>query len=107
MRSEEFKSSALSDFVIQQELGHSATGAVFKALYKGNNQIYALKKKVISDSQTRTTVLNEVNLLQQLNHENIVTCYGSFWDTNLNHLYIILEFCENGDLRGLINRFVD
>jgi serine/threonine protein kinase len=41
--------------------------------------------------------MNEVELLRNLNHRNIVKYVGSL--KSKTHLYIILEFMENGALR--------
>ena len=42
-------------------------------------------------------IMNEVELLRNLNHRNIVKYIGSL--KSKTHLYIILEFMENGALR--------
>jgi serine/threonine protein kinase len=49
--------------------------------------------------------MGEIELLKTLNHKNIVKYIGSF--KSRTHLYIILEFMENGALSAIIkpNRF--
>jgi hypothetical protein len=50
-------------------------------------------------------VMGEIELLKTLNHKNIVKYVGSF--KTRSHLYIILEYMENGALSSVIkpNRF--
>ncbi len=52
-------------------------------------------------------VMGEIDLLKTLNHRHIVKYIGSF--KTRSHLYIILEFMENGALSSVIkpNRFGD
>ena len=101
----DFSSARSSDFVIQSELGRNTVGVVLKAMHKSTGKIYALKKKIVTELETKKLLTNEVSLLQQLNHPNVIKCFGSFWDSDSSHLYIVLEYCDSGDLRGLINRY--
>ena len=48
-------------------------------------------------------IMNEVHLLSQLNHPNVVKCEGFFRDESRNSLFIILEYCKDGDLKALID----
>ena len=98
------QSAVLADFTIQSELGRNSGGVVFKAFFKKDKNIYVLKRKLIGESISHKDVQNEVKLLEQLKHKNVVKCYGSFWDEDTRALHIILEYCDGGDLRGLINR---
>jgi serine/threonine protein kinase len=45
-------------------------------------------------------IMGEVELLKNLNHRNIVKYVGSF--KTKSHLYIILEYMENGALSSVI-----
>lgn len=57
----------------------------------------------IQDSKLRFDCLQEVKLLQQLRHPNIINCMKSF--IICNNLYIVLELADGGDLCKLINYF--
>ena len=46
----------------------------------------------------------EVNLLRQLRHEYIVRYYDRIIDKAKSVLYIIMEYCENGDLASYIQK---
>jgi serine/threonine protein kinase len=59
----------------------------------------------ISAADNLAAVMGEIELLKTLNHKNIVKYIGSF--KSRTHLYIILEYMENGALSAIIkpNRF--
>ncbi len=50
----------------------------------------------------RKDIMNEVKLLLQLSHPNVIRCEGWFRDEIRNSLFIILEYCDGGDLYKLI-----
>ena len=43
-------------------------------------------------------LINEVNILRELKHENIVRYYDKILDKKNTTLYIIMEYCSGGDL---------
>ena len=47
------------------------------------------------------TIQNEVKILSNINSDFIVKYYNSFIEKN--NLYIIMEYCDNIDLRNFIN----
>jgi serine/threonine protein kinase len=49
-------------------------------------------------------MINEVNILRELRHENIVRCYEKIVEKEQTSLYIIMEHCEGGDLAQLIDK---
>lgn len=44
--------------------------------------------------------VTEISLMQYLNHENVVKMIDFVWDSD--NLYIILEYCNGGDLANFI-----
>lgn len=100
---ERFSTATLRDFVSQQVLYHSNAGSVIKAQYKYDEKWYVLKQRKVSELGHTKNILNEVQLLMQLNHPNVVRCFGHFWEDGRTSLYIVLEYCSGGDLMALIN----
>ena len=47
-------------------------------------------------------LVGEVNILRELNHTNIVKYYYRVIDRNAAKIYIVMEFCEGGDISTLI-----
>ena len=49
-------------------------------------------------------LVSEVNLLRELKHQHIVRYYDRIIDRSNTMLYIIMEFCEGGDVGSLIGK---
>lgn len=49
-------------------------------------------------------VVSEVNILRELRHPFIVRYYDRIIDKASTKIYIVMEFCEGGDLGNLIKR---
>jgi len=49
-------------------------------------------------------LINEVNILRELKHENIVRCFDKFVDKKNTSIYLVMELCKGGDLAQLITR---
>ncbi len=49
-------------------------------------------------------LINEVNILRELKHENIVRYYDKILDKKNTTLYIIMEYCSGGDLAQVIQK---
>lgn len=58
-----------------------------------------------SMSETEKQMLvSEVNLLRELKHPNIVRYYDRIIDRSKTTIYIVMEYCEGGDLATIISR---
>lgn len=100
---EKFASSSTRDFNLVEELFRGSTGSVWKAVFKYDKKVYVLKQNKLDGSRTRKHAMNEVELLLQLSHENCIKCHGHFFDESHNSVYIVLDYCEGGDLSRLID----
>lgn len=92
------------DFEILQILGKGSYGLVAKVRSKKNKKIYALKQIDLSKINTqkeKDLCQQEIILLQQLNHSNINKYYKSIINENI--INTIMEFMNNGDLKGFID----
>lgn len=88
----------LSDFHVLEELFRSAAGAVFKVRRKKNRLLCVLKERKFAELGRKRDILNEVALLERLDHPNVIKCYGHFWDHSNGALYMVLEYADSGDL---------
>jgi NIMA (never in mitosis gene a)-related kinase len=52
-------------------------------------------------------LINEVNILSELRHENIVRYYDKILDKRNTTLYIVMEYCAGGDLGQVIQKCRD
>ena len=94
---EDFPIEISSKYEIIQEIGRGAFSIVYKVKSKENNNIYCLKK--INTKKTKDKE-NEIKILSNLNHPNLIKCFYSFY--NSDNIYIIIDFCEFGDLFSLL-----
>lgn len=95
----------LKDFQLGDCIGKGAFGSVYRALNMSNGETVAIKQVRLADlpKAELTTIMQEISLLRNLQHPNIVKYHDSVRDTE--NLYIILEYCENGSLHTICKNF--
>ncbi|GAB4815162.1 hypothetical protein N2152v2_002208 [Parachlorella kessleri] len=98
----------LSDkYRLGEELGRGAYGVVYRGMDMRTGTHVAIKQLSLDriPQDSLQGIMNEVELLKNLNHKNIVKYLGSC--RTKTHLYIILEYMENGALSTIIraNKF--
>ena len=88
-----------------QCLGRGAFGSVYCALNWSTGETVAIKQIRLSDMPKTelNVIMQEIDLLKNLNHPNIVKYHGFVKDAQ--SLYIILEYCENGSLHSICKNF--
>ena len=90
------------DYEILQVLGEGGFGEVLKVKSKTDFGIYAMKKvdmSIIEENGLESKYYeNEILFLKNLDHPNIIKCYGVFKEGQ--YLYFIMEFMNNGDLKS-------
>ena len=89
-----------------KDLGSGSYGAVYLAKNVIMDNIVAIKtiEKTEDNMVDDLEIKNEINILKQLSHPNIVKVY-EFFDTIL-YYYIVTEYCKKGELFSYIkNRY--
>eukprot|EP01062_Namystynia_karyoxenos_P002395 TRINITY_DN10851_c0_g1_i1.p1 TRINITY_DN10851_c0_g1~~TRINITY_DN10851_c0_g1_i1.p1 ORF type:complete len:1341 (+),score=523.18 TRINITY_DN10851_c0_g1_i1:181-4203(+) len=89
----------MNNYQIYEEIGRGKHSTVYKGRKKKTIEYYAIKS--VEKSQ-RTRVLNEVTMLHQLSHPNVLQFYH-WYETN-NHLWLIVEYCTGADVLSLIKQ---
>jgi serine/threonine protein kinase len=93
--------------MLGDEIGKGAYGRVYKGLDLENGDFVAIKQVSLENivQEDLNTIMQEIDLLKNLNHKNIVKYLGS--SKTKTHLHIILEYVENGSLANIIkpNKF--
>jgi serine/threonine-protein kinase ULK/ATG1 len=88
---------------------HVARGA-FSRVYKGHDTVtgrLVAVKHVKLQKCSRERIDTEVAVMRRLGaHPNIVQLLGVFEDTAHNAIFLVLEWCDGGDLAGVLQRFV-
>ncbi|KAJ3681199.1 hypothetical protein LUZ60_015688 [Juncus effusus] len=93
--------------MLGDEIGKGAYGRVYKGLDLENGDFVAIKQVSLENipQEDLNIIMQEIDLLKNLNHKNIVKYLGSL--KTKTHLHIILEYVENGSLANIIkpNKF--
>jgi len=97
------KRRTLNDkFLLGEEIGKGAFGFVYKGVDMKNGDFVAIKQISLQGilRDDLQNLMMEIDLLKNLNHKNIVKYIGSL--KTKTHVYIILEYVENGALAQII-----
>ncbi|CAD8178240.1 unnamed protein product [Paramecium pentaurelia] len=79
-------------------LGCTVYGEVIKGIHQQTGKMWAVKriKKSQTSKEEQEKLMNEVQILQKLDHHNIIKIFDFFQDDKF--LYIFEELCDGGDL---------
>eukprot|EP00727_Mastigamoeba_balamuthi_P010904 m51a1_g6436 putative serine threonine-protein kinase nek2 (398) ;mRNA; f:368314-370165 len=96
----------LSDFETLDLLGKGTFGSVYRVRRKSDGQVFVWKQLHYGamDEREKQLVVQEVNLLQRMSHPHIVRYVDRIVDKSAATLYIIMEYCEGGDLARMIRK---
>lgn len=92
-------------FEILEVLGQGTFGKVFKVQKKDTGRVFAmkvLKKSVLARNKHLKYAITECNVLKRADHPFIIRLHYSFQTPD--YLYMVLDFCPNGDLSIHLNQ---
>ena len=93
----------IDDYLLTKLLGSGSFGEVF--LTQNVKTLEYFATKVINKHKGYTnTLMKEIALLQQFNHENIIR-FESQKET-VNNIYLMLEYCNGGELLKVMQRYI-
>ncbi|XP_058648514.1 serine/threonine-protein kinase Nek4 isoform X3 [Onychostoma macrolepis] len=89
----------MDSYLFVRVVGKGSYGEVNLVRHKSDRKQYVIKKLNLrtSSRRERRAAEQEAQLLSQLKHPNIVT-YRESWEGEDCQLYIVMGFCEGGDL---------
>lgn len=88
------------------DIGKGSFGIVSKIKRKSDGRTLVWKELNYGkmSEKEKSQLVSEVNILRELRHPNIVRYYDRLIDKEKSRIYIIMEFCEQGDMGQLIRR---
>uniref|UniRef100_A0A3Q4BF78 non-specific serine/threonine protein kinase n=1 Tax=Mola mola TaxID=94237 RepID=A0A3Q4BF78_MOLML len=96
----------MNDYKLIRQIGEGAFGKAFLARNTGAGGDRQCVVKQIDltkmSAREKEAPPKEVTLLSKMRHPNIVSFFRSFQETG--SLYIVMEYCDGGDLMKRINR---
>ncbi|MCQ2821164.1 MAG: protein kinase [archaeon] len=96
-----------SKYKILNELGRGAFSTVYKVQSFRNNNIYCVKRINLPTNSAKDDLMKtetELEILKKISNENnrhIIQYYDHY--TENGYMYIIMEYCEFGDLYSLLH----
>ncbi|NWS27677.1 NEK5 kinase, partial [Polioptila caerulea] len=93
----------MDKYEIIKQIGEGSFGKIFLAKGKMDNEPCVIKEINLTKMPVKEKEASEkeVILLAKMKHANIVTFYASLQEKN--RLYIVMEYCDGGDLMKRIN----
>ncbi len=85
-----------------QDLGNGGFGKVFLAKEEKSNHLVAIKQLHNKNKKQQDALIYEMQMIGRFNHPNIVSYKHHFVQDEL--LYIVMEYCSNGSLRGMMRK---
>ncbi|ORY39597.1 kinase-like protein [Rhizoclosmatium globosum] len=87
-------------------IGQGSFGLIRKVRRKSDGRILVRKEIDYSkmSEKEKKQLVSEVNILRELRHPNIVRYYERFVDRPGSRIFIVMEWCEGGDLAGIIKQ---
>ncbi|XP_041090585.1 serine/threonine-protein kinase PAK 4-like [Polyodon spathula] len=82
------------------KIGEGSTGIVCIATVKTNGKLVAVKKMDLRKQQRRELLFNEVVIMRDYHHENVVEMYNSYLVED--ELWVVMEFLEGGALTDIV-----
>lgn len=96
---------SLDNFERVSEIGSGSYGIVYKVIKKDTKIQYAMKclsKFKLKKNHMLDYAISEIDIMKELSHPFILKLFYSF--SNDASIYLISEFCENGDLQSRLNK---
>ncbi|CAM9833777.1 unnamed protein product [Lampetra fluviatilis] len=90
-------SEYLENFI---KIGEGSTGVVCLAVDRRSGRQVAVKKMHLRKQQRRELLFNEVVIMREYHHENVVDMYNSYLVAD--ELWVVMEFLEGGALTDIV-----
>lgn len=88
------------------EVGKGASGVVFIALDLKTEAKVAIKTIDLKSQSSKELILNEIRVLKDFNHKNLVNFLDAYYLEVENQLWVILEYMNGGPLTDVVTETV-
>ena len=96
----------IGEYTLYQLLGKGSFGEVYLTTKANNPEILATKrldKKQTDRPSVKKYFDNEISIMKELNHPNIVRFYDLL--ASYSHYYVIMEYCNGGGLSKCLKKY--
>lgn len=102
-----FSNKKVGNYVLTEEIGKGSFGVVYKAYHINNkNNYFAVKiiksSLINSNSIYEKYLVNEVQIMNSINHKNILHLYDYLQSSN--NYYLVMNYCNHGDLESYLKK---
>ena len=100
------KKVMIDDLTLLKCLGKGSYGEVFLTTKEGESGLFATKKMnrdYADQPQVSKYLKNEIEILKQLNHKNIVKLADV--KVTKSHYYLVMEYCNGGSLSECLKKY--
>ena len=97
----------IGDLTLTKKIGKGSFGEVFLTSKKGTDQMFAVKKvskSLVLQDKVKKYFNNEIYILKQVNHPNIIKLYEI--KQTLNNFYLVFDLCNGGGLSNCLEKYM-
>lgn len=96
----------MENYTKLQDIGKGSFGIVTKIKRNSDGKILVWKQLNYGkmSEKEKSQLVSEVNILRELRHPNIVRYYDRIIDKQNSSIFIVMEYCEQGDMSQLIRK---
>jgi len=95
------KAEADPEYDLLEELGEGTFGKVVKGVDKKDKSVVAVKLIPTESDQDMSQIMNEIKILKNCKHDNVVAYRGTF--QRQNKIWIVMEYCGAGSLSDILD----
>ena len=98
----------VGDYTLTKSLGKGAFGEVYITSKQGTQEKFATKKidkKFARNPKAKKYIDNEIKILNQIKHENIIKLYDTLETSQ--YYYLVTEYCNGGGLSDCLEYYMN